>query len=340
MPSFDEELKQVPLFNESGDDRPEAQELINGNPTGISNLNENRFSWTSHLYRIMTGNFWIPEKVSMAEDKLTIVNLTADEDTATKDTLSFLIFLDSFQVCNLPNIQKYITAPNVRDIIVIQQFQEVIHSQSYQYILDSLYPLMTREEIYNRWRTNPVLLERIRYITNIANDFNSTPNLYNFKRVIVANLLLESMYFYQGFMFFDQLASRNMLVQTDVQIDYIRNDEMTHIGIFTNIIRELFDEHDTDFIVGMFRVAVQQEIDWAHHVYGDGILGISKQSSEQYVKFLANDRLQRVNIAPIYPDVTINPYAHLEGKQRANFFEVAAVTSYDRSESVIGWGDF
>lgn len=330
-------LKTVPLFNENGDDKPENQELINGNPTGISNLNENRYKWTAQLYRIMTGNFWIPEKVSMSEDKVTI--LTPEEDEAVKDTLSFLIFLDSFQCLNLPNIHKYITAPNVSNILIIQQYQEVIHSQSYQYILDALYPLMTRESIYNRWRTNPNLLKRIKYITDIANRFKAEPNVENFKEIVVANLLLESIYFYQGFMFFDQLASRNKLVQTDKQIDYIRRDEMTHIGIFTNIIRELFTDEDKEIVVDMFKQAVNHEIEWAHFVYGDKILGISKESSERYVKFLANDRMKRINMNPIYPEITVNPYAHLESSKRENFFETT-VTSYDRSESVTGWDDF
>lgn len=333
-------LKTVPLFNEDGDDRPEMQQLIGGNPTGISNLNENKYKWTNQLYRIMTGNFWVPEKVSMAEDKNTITELTFDEDEAVKDTLSFLIFLDSFQCINLPNLHHYITAPNVANLLVIQQFQEVIHSQSYQYILDALYPMMTRESIYNRWRTNPILLERIRYVTAIADAFTETPNMENFKKVIVANLVLEAIYFYQGFMFFDQLSSRNKLVQTSKQIDYIRNDEMTHIGIFTNIIRETFTEEDNELIITMVKDAVNHEIEWAHSVYGDKILGISTSSSEQYVKFLANDRMGRIGIEPLYPEVTTNPYAHLEGKKRENFFEAGAVTSYDRSESVEGWDDF
>lgn len=332
------DLKTVPLFNENGNDAPEHQQLINGNPTGISNLNENRFTWSNKLYRVMTGNFWVPEKVSMAEDKVSIQSLTAEEDEATRDTLSFLIFLDSFQCLNLPNIGRYITAPNVANLLIIQQFQEVIHSQSYQYILDALYPLMTREAIYNRWRTNPFLLKRIKYITSIADEFVANPNLQTFKKVVIANLLLESIYFYQGFMFFDQLASRNKLVQTSKVIDYIRNDEMTHIGIFVNIIRELFDESDKEQIIEMFKQAVEHEIEWAHHVYGDRILGISRKSSEQYVKYLANDRLKRVGIMqPLYPEVTKNPYQHLEQSKRENFFEVGAVTSYDRSESVKGW---
>ena len=334
-----EELKTISLFNEQGDDTPEKQQLVNGSSTGISNLNENKFKWTSNLYRIMTSNFWIPEKVSMADDKTTINELTDHEDEATKNTLSFLIFLDSFQCNNLSNIHEYITAPNVANLIIIQQYQEVIHAQSYQYMLDALYPLMTRESIYNKWRENPALLERIKYVADIGQEFKDEPTLDNFKKIIVMNLLLESIYFYQGFMFFDQLASRNKLVQSSKIIDYIRNDEMTHIGIFTNIIKELFTKADHPMIKDMFEVAVQQEIEWANHIYGDKILGINQKSSEKYVKFLANDRLSRIGIDPLYPDVTDNPYKHLEQSKRENFFETT-VTSYDRSESVSGWDSF
>lgn len=332
-------LKHIKLFDEAGNDAPEKQQLINGTPTGISNLNENKYKWTNQLYRIMVSNFWVPEKVSLADDKVTISELTSDEDEAVKDTLSFLIFLDSFQCNNLPNIHGYITAPNVANLIVIQQYQEVIHSQSYQYMLDSLYPLMTREAIYNRWRTNPVLLDRIRYVTAIGEAFEKKPDIINFKKLIIANLLLESVYFYQGFIFFDQLASRNKLVQSDKIIDYIRNDEMTHIAIFINIIRELFSEDDMPELINMFKDAVDSEIQWAHHVYGNKILGMSKKSSEEYIKFLANDRVGRLGLEPIYPDVA-NPYAHLGQKKHENFFEAGAVTSYDRSESVEGWDDF
>jgi len=333
-------LKKSPLFNEHGDDTPEMQQLINSNPTGISNLNENKYTWSNKLYRMMCGNAWFPEKVSLADDKVTIKELTPDEDEAVKNTLSFLIFLDSFQCNNLPNIHSFITAPNVANLIVIQQYQEVIHSQSYQYMLEALYPLMTREDIYNKWRSNPSLLDRIRYVASIGEEFENEPTLDNFKKIIVANLLLESIYFYQGFMFFDQLASRNKLIQSSKIIDYIRNDEMTHIGIFVNIIRELFSEEDNDMIYNMFELAVKQEIEWANHIYGDKILGISTKSSEDYVKYLANDRLKRIGLQPMYPDNIKNPYGHLEQQKKENFFEAGAVTSYDRSESVEGWDNF
>lgn len=336
-----ENLSKVALFNEHGDDSIEAQQIVGGNPTGISNMNENRFPWTNSVYRRMVANHWIPEKVSMVDDKLSIENLTPAEYEALMDTLAFLIFLDSYQVLNLPNISQYITSPAIRNLITIQEFQEVIHSQSYQYMLDSLFPLTTREEIYNRWRSNPNLMDRIQFVTEVGEEFERNPTEQNFKKVIIMNFILESIYFYQGFMFFDQLASREKLVQSAVMIDYIRTDEITHIGIFSHIIKEMFDEDDYKLLEQMVLESGDHEIEWAHFIYGDKILGISTHSSVEYVKYLVNHRLNMFKIANPYPEQGLkNPYAHLEEKSRGNFFEAAAITDYDRADSISGWDSF
>jgi ribonucleoside-diphosphate reductase beta chain len=42
------------------------------------------------------------------------------------------------------------------------------------------------------------------------------------------------------------------------------------------------------------------------------------QNIENYTKWLANERLNMLNIAPIYPEVTKNPYKHLDRLQDNN----------------------
>lgn len=340
-------MKTVTLFDETASTDPKDEFIINGATTGISNLNSTKYEWTKPLYRTMVGNFWIPERVNMSEDRVTIKNLNDDEDDAVKSTISFLIFLDSFQGNNLPNIRKYITSPSISNLIAIQEFQEIIHQQSYQYILDALYPSFTREEIYNRWRNDPILLKRNKFIANIAEKFLENPSHENFLSIVAANYALEGIYFYSGFNLFDQLAHRGKLVQTSTMIDYIRNDEMTHMGLFIHIVRELFDFKNrthVDMIYAVVEEACNQEIEWCHHRYGNRILGISTKSSTDHVHWLGNDRLKRLGLDPIFPKVE-NPYKHLidaskGAEKRGNFFEAAAVIEYTRSETVQGWDDF
>lgn len=333
-------LKRTQLFNIEGDDSKENQHIFGGNPTGILNLNNVKYSWVSGFWRTMLNNHWIPEKVSLVDDKVTVRSLTESELKGIKNTLGFLIFLDSMQVNNLPNIREYITCSGVKTLLTLQEFQEAVHSQSYQYILESLFTNEEREEIYNLWRTNPLLAKRNKYIADQMQDFVDNPTEDNFKRVQIANLALEGIYFYEGFNLFDQLAGRKKLVQSQKIIDYIRTDENSHVALFTKIIHETMDtQKESEMIYEVMRIACEQEIEWAQETYGNTILGVSKESSAEYVKYLTNARLRALRLDPLYPDVS-NPYTHLEVKSRSNFFESSAVVDYSQSGAVTGWDDF
>lgn len=333
-------LEKSKLFNVDGSDLKEDQQIFGGNPTGILNLNNIKYSWVNGFWKTMLNNHWIPEKVSLVADKVTINDLTEEEGQAVKNTLGFLIFLDSLQVNNLPNIADYITCSGCKTLLTVQAFQEAVHSQSYQYILESLYPETQRNEIYDIWRSNPLLLERNKFIATQMQDFVDKATETNFKKVQIANLALEGVYFYEGFNLFDQLANRKKLVQTQKMIDYIRTDENSHVALFTKIIHETMDTYkERNMIYDIMGAAGEQEIKWAEETYGNGILGISKESSKQNVQHLVNKRLKALRLDPLYEEVE-NPYAHLEVKARSNFFETSAVTDYSQSGAVSGWDDF
>lgn len=107
--------------------------------------------------------------------------------------------------------------------------------------------------------------------------------------------------------------------------------------------------HSIDQIYDMFSQAVEHECQWANHIIGDDILGITPDSTEHYTKYLANLRLKAIGLEPLYTDPKYrkNPYKHLErfadtekeASTKANFFE-ATVTSYVMSSSLQGWEDF
>jgi ribonucleoside-diphosphate reductase beta chain len=334
-------LSKPKLFNLEGDDSKSNQMIVGGNPTGILNLNNVKYSWVSGFWKTMLNNFWIPEKISLVADKVTMENLTPAELKGMKETLGFLIFLDSMQVNNLPNIADYITCSGCKTLLTVQAFQEAVHSQSYQYGLESLFSEKERTEIYEMWRDNPLLRKRNESIANQMQDFVDEPSLTNFKKVLIVNLALEGIYFYQGFNFFDQLASRSKVVQFQKMIDYIRTDENSHVALFTKIIHEVMDtKEEQEMIYSILREATEQEITWSQETYGDNILGISLKSSDQFIKHLANQRCKGLRLDPLYPEVTSNPYSHLDVKARGNFFETSGMTDYSQSAAVEGWDDF
>jgi ribonucleoside-diphosphate reductase beta chain len=125
-------------------------------------------------------------------------------------------------------------------------------------------------------------------------------------------------------------------------IKYIENDEVTHVNLFANIIRETFDVNNDDdrkILLDVIMQAAEQEIEWGKEIYGDRILGISTQSTEEYVKYLTNQRTKLLGLGVVYKGFTKNPYEYLNAEKRENFFETK-VTEYSRSEAVNGWDDF
>lgn len=342
-------MQQNVLFNPQGTDEVGTRTIIKGSTTGLFNLNAVKYPWAKSLYQVMVGNFWVPEKVSgLKDDARMFKDLSSEEQRAYKWILSFLIFLDSIQTVNLPHFSDFITSPEVNLVLSIQAFQESIHSQSYATILESVVDSHERDEIYYFFRNDKILLERNTYIGKIYQDFIDNPSDENFFRGIVANFLLESLYFYNGFAFFDTLVDHMKMPATGRMIAYIRRDELTHITIFANIIKEIKREfpaiYNEQIILDMMDIAVKQEIEWSTHILGNRIPGINGKTTEEYTKWLADQRLGMLGITPLYKLAITNPYKHLERLQdpnsdKSNFFE-STVVNYTQSTSMNGSWEF
>ena len=107
----------------------------------------------------------------------------------------------------------------------IQAYQEAIHSQSYGYILDTICSPEERSEILYQWKDDPFLLARNKFIGDKYNDFYYERTKLNLAKTLIANYILEGIYFYSGFMFFYALG-RNGKMPGTVPVSY------THLDVY------------------------------------------------------------------------------------------------------------
>ena len=339
-------INRKPLFNEFGDRDINKKKIINGNTTNLNDFNNMKYNWVSDWYRQGMNNFWIPEEVNLSQDLKDYQNLLPEERTAYDKILSFLIFLDSIQTANLSNINNYITASEINLCLTIQSFQEAVHSQSYSYMLDSICSPEKRNEILYQWKDDEILLNRNKFIGDLYNEFINEPTTHNLLKTIMANYILEGIYFYSGFMFFYNLERNGKMPGSAQEIRYINRDENTHLWLFRNIIKELQKENPELFTTEvknelreMMRTGVEQEILWGHYVIGDKIQGINKNLIEEYIKYLGNKRLKEINLEPIFKGNTQNPASWVDSLANANsvktdFFE-ARSTAYAKITSLV-----
>lgn len=301
------ELKRKALFNEKGDVELTKRRMINGNTTNLNDFNNIKYTWVSDWYRTAMNNFWIPEEINMNQDIKDYRKLDVYEKEAYDKILSFLVFLDSIQTANLPNIGDYTTANEVNLCLTIQAYQEAIHSQSYSYILDTIASPEERTQILYQWRDDKHLLDRNKFIGNIYNEFVENPTKETYMRSVIGNYILEGIYFYSGFSFFYNLGRNGKMPGSVQEIRYINRDENTHLWLFRNIVLELqkeesdlFTEEKVEEYKDMLREGVRQEIEWGKYAIGNNIQGLNEGMIKDYIEYLGNLRSRGLGFGNLY----------------------------------------
>ena len=215
---------------------------------------------------------------------------------------------------------------------------------SYSYMLDTICEPQERNEVLYQWKEDEHLLARNEFIGNLYNAFQTEKSMEMLVKTIVANYILEGIYFYSGFMFFYNLG-RNQLMPGSVQeIRYINRDENTHLWLFRNILIELkkeqpdlFTEQYIDEYRSMIKEGCEQEIKWGHYVIGDDVQGLNREMITDYVQYLGNLRCTNLGFAPIYEGHETEPESMRWVSQYSNanaiktdFFE-ARSTAYAKA---------
>lgn len=323
-------VKRKKIYN------PESQELVGerkifgGNPTSIFDLNKIKYQWAYKLWKQMLSNTWFPEEINMSDDKRDYEELSTHEKVGYDRALAQLIFMDSLQTNNLiDNINPYITSPEINLVLVRQAYEEALHSQSYAVMVESI--SANTDEIYDMWRVDMKLKSKNDYIANVYEQLSLNPTESNILKAMFANQILEGIYFYSGFSFFYTMARGDKMKATAQMIRFIQRDEITHLILFQNMINNMRSERKDLFtpalieeVMEMFRQAVKIESSWGEYITQGQILGLSAEIIEQYIQYLADDRLTHVGLPKLYnathPIKWVDEFSKFN-EAKSNFFE-------------------
>jgi len=339
-------INRKKIYNPDSTEHVNDRKIFGGNPTGIFELNNIKYQWAYNLWEVMINNTWFPKEVDMTRDVNDYKNLTDSEKQAYDKALSQLIFMDSLQTNNLiDNVNPYITSPEINLILVRQSFEEALHSQSYAVMVDSI--STNSAEIYELWRRDMMLKHKNDAIAAVYDQLSENPTETNFVKACFANQILEGIYFYSGFAYIYTLARSGKMLGSAQMIRFIQRDEITHLALFKNMIntlkrerRDLFTEELEEEVYEMFKKAVELEVAWGQYITQGQILGLTNEIVEQYIQYLADDRLKSVGMQPLYnvtnPIKWVDDFARFND-QKTNFFE-GTVTNY--SKGSLSFDDF
>ncbi|WP_153127377.1 ribonucleotide-diphosphate reductase subunit beta [Peribacillus tepidiphilus] len=306
------QVKKRPIMNKTAPNRSTA--IINGECSNILNWDDIQYQWAFPKYKKMLANFWTPFEINMSQDIKQFPSLTENEQDAFLKIIGLLALLDSIQTDYAGKVADYLTDSSLSALMIILAQQEVIHNHSYTYVLSSIVSKQKQEEVFEFWRTEPILEKRNDFVTNGYKEFAENPTVENLLKSIVFDVVLEGLFFYSGFAFFYHLARNQKMVATSTMINYINRDEQIHVDLFVKIFKEVLKQYPgqntqelAHFVRHTFEEAANLEIEWARYIIGNKIDGIFLKDVEDYIKFYANVRANQLGFERPFEGYRSNP---------------------------------
>ena len=324
--------------------------LLNCSATDPNKILPMKYKWAREHYKNGVANNWTPEEVNMQKDVEMWRSpdaLTAHERRLVLWNMGFFSTAESLTANNIVlNVYRHVTNPECRQYLLRQAFEEAIHTDTFIYCCDTLG--LDPDEVYNMYMQIPSIREKDEFVIDITKsildpNFNTEgrENMQKFVHDLVGfYVIMEGIFFYAGFVMMLSFLRQNKMVGVGEQFQFILRDESVHLAFGTDLINNIVLENPEiwteDFkarLVANIKKAVDLEHAYARDCLPKGILGLNADAISQYVKHIADRRLERINLPRQYNVANPFPWMSevIDLKKEKNFFETR-VTEYKTGE--------
>ncbi|MDR3621132.1 MAG: ribonucleotide-diphosphate reductase subunit beta [Paludisphaera borealis] len=291
------------------------------------------------MYKAALKNSWAVDEVDFSTDLADLDRrVTPAERHLIQRLVAFFATGDSIVGNNLVlNLYQHINSPEARMYLSRQLYEEAVHVQFYLTLLDNYLPDMAgREQAFAAINNIPSIKAKADFCFRWIDSIESLDRLETreHRRQFLLNLIcfaacIEGLFFFGAFAYVYFLRSKGLLHGLATGTNWVFRDESAHIAFAFNVIAtarreepDLFDAGVEADVVAMMREAVDCEAAFAGDVLSLGVAGMSPQDLRKYLEYVADRRLESLDIEPIFG--SRNPFAFMElqdVQELANFFE-------------------
>lgn len=289
-------------------------------------------------YRDGIKNSWTVEEVDLHSDLKDLAKLSDAERHLVSRLVAFFATGDTIVANNLVlNLYQHINSPEGRLYLSRQLFEEAVHVQFYLTLLDTYVPDETeRHEAFAAVDNIASIKNKADFCFKWIDKVFELPALETreHRRAFLLNLIcfaacIEGLFFYGAFAYVYFLRSRGLLNGLASGTNWVFRDESMHMAFAFDVVDtvraeepDLFDDELAEQIKQMLAEAVEAEVQFAEDLLADGVAGLSIEDMREYLQFVADRRMERLDLAAIYGSK--NPLAFMElqdVQELSNFFE-------------------
>ncbi len=291
------------------------------------------------MYKNGIKNTWTVDEVDFSTDLVDLnTKMTASEKHLIHRLVAFFATGDSIVSNNLVlNLYKHINSPEARLYLSRQLYEEALHVQFYLTLLDTYIPNPDeRSKAFSAVDNIPSIKKKADFCFKWMDSINDLDKLETTedRRKFLMNVIcfatcIEGMFFFAAFAYVYFLRSKGLLAGLAAGTNWVFRDESMHMAFAMSVIEtvrkedpSVFNEQMEEMVMQMLEDAIDCEMTFAEDLVSNGIAGLSLTDMRQYLEFIADQRLESLNIPARYN--TKNPFGFMElqdMQELANFFE-------------------
>ena len=289
-------------------------------------------------FRAAIRNTWTVEEVDLHADLGDLARLTAAERHLVSRLVAFFATGDTIVANNLVlNLYQHVNSPEGRLYLSRQLYEEAVHVQFYLTLLDTYVPDETeRAAAFAAVKNIPSIQRKAEFCFRWIDSLSELRRLETGadRRAFLLNLIcfaacIEGLFFYGAFAYVYFLRSRGLLNGLASGTNWVFRDESMHMAFAFDVVDTvraqepgLFDADLADRVRDMLAEAVECEVQFAADLLGPGLPGLSLASMREYLQHVADRRLTRLQIEPLYGSANPLQFMELQDVQElSNFFE-------------------
>ncbi len=303
------------------------------------NLRPMKYPIFYEMYKNGIKNTWTVDEVDFSTDLVDLNSkMTASEKHLINRLVAFFATGDSIVGNNLVvNLYTHVNSPEGRLYLSRQLYEEALHVQFYLTLLDTYIPdPEERVRAFSAIDNIPSIKKKAQFCFKWMDSINNLKTLKTIedRRRFLMNMTcfascIEGLFFFAAFAYVYFLRSKGLLAGLATGTNWVFRDESMHIAFANQVIHTarkeepaLMNEQMNEMVVQMMEDAIDCEMGFAQDILEHGVAGLSLKDMRQYLEFVADQRLESLNIAPRYRVKNPFPFMELQDMQElANFFE-------------------
>lgn len=264
------------------------------------------YPWTQDYIEAMQNGFWTHREFNFQSDIQDYrVTLTPQEREMIVRALSTIGQLEISVKKFWAKVGENLPHPTINDLGYVMANSEVVHGDAYERLLD----VLGIEDSFDRILQEDIIRGRVTYLRKYLQPFAPDKKKQFIYSLILFTLFVENIALFSQFYTISYFGRfRNLLKDTNKQVEYTSREENLHamIGIkLINVIKdehpELFDDELKQKIISESLQAIDYEckiIDWI--VNGYSVESLNSPLLREFIKNRMNESLVQIGFEKLF----------------------------------------